>query len=78
MTHQMKEESENMGKHHDDDGIIDDESEEHVLGYDEDFDVFHKNEDVTRKADWRTMSILMGFTRTRILPERLTRPIWMR
>ena len=30
------------------------------------------------KVDWRTMSILMGFTIMRMLPARLTMHIWMR
>ena len=78
MEQQTKEESKNVVNHHDDDGIINDNAEENGLEDDGDFDVFHDNEDVTRKAIWRTMNILMGFTRMRMLTERMTRPIWMR
>ena len=51
MTHNIKEESDNTGKHHDDDGTIDDDKEENGLGDDEDFDGFDKNEDVTSETD---------------------------
>ena len=77
MIHQIKEESENTGNHHNDDGIIDDDAKENGLEDDEDFGGFHENEDVTREADWRTMRILMGFTIMRVLPTRLKRPLWM-
>ena len=43
---------------------------------DEDFDGFHENEDLTSEAYCRTMGILMGFTSTIILLERLTRHIY--
>ena len=46
----MKEESENQGKHHDDDGVINDDAEENVLGENEDSDGFDDNEDVTSEA----------------------------
>ena len=47
------------------------------LGDYENLDGFLKNEDVSRKSDWRIMVMLMGFTRMRMLPARLTRPTWM-
>ena len=37
----MKDDSENLGKHHDDDGIINDDTEENGLVHDDDFDGFH-------------------------------------
>ena len=46
----MKEDSENKGKNHDDDGAIDDDAEENGLGDNEDFDGFDENEDVTSEA----------------------------
>ena len=39
----MKENSENPGKHHDDDGIIDNDSVGNWLDKDECFDGFHDN-----------------------------------
>ena len=75
MTRQMKEDSENPGKHRDDDCIIDNDSDKNVLedyGY---FNGFHENDDFTSKADWRTVRIFMGFLIMRMLPARLTRPI---
>ena len=50
MTQQMKEESENQGKHHYDDGAINDDAEENRLGENEDYDGFNENEDVTSEA----------------------------
>ena len=50
MKQQMKEDIENKGKHHDDDGAIDDDAEENGLGDNEDFDGFDENEDVTSEA----------------------------
>ena len=78
MTHQTMEESENPGKHHDDDGIINDDAKDNELEYNEDFYGFHNNQDVTSKGDWRAMMISMGFTRMWMLPARLTSYIWMR
>ena len=51
MSHQMKEYSENPGKHHDDDGIIKNDSEENGLEDDGGFDGFHENYDGTSDAD---------------------------
>jgi len=62
MTQQMKEESENQGKHHDDDGAIDDDAEENGLGDNEDFDGFDENEDVTSEADEAYMDALNKLT----------------
>ena len=41
MIQQIKEESDNPGKHHDYDGIIDDDSKENGLEDNEYFDGFH-------------------------------------
>ena len=43
MTQPMKEESENPWKHHDYDGIINDDSKENGLEDDERFEEFHNN-----------------------------------
>ena len=43
MIQHMKEYSENLGKNHDDDGIIDDDAKENGLEDDDDFDGFDKN-----------------------------------
>ena len=51
MTHQTREESYNMGQHHDNDGTINKYDKEHVLGYDGVFDEFDYNDDVTSDAD---------------------------
>ena len=77
MTQQMKEEGENPGKHHGDDGIINDDAKENGLKDDDYFDGFHKNEDVNSEADSSTMRMLMGFMIMRMLLARLTMPIWM-
>ena len=61
MIQQMKEESDNPGKQNGNYGIIDDYAKENWMEDDEDFDGFQENKDVTSKADWRTMGILMGF-----------------
>ena len=50
VIHQIKEESENQGKHHDDDGSINDDAEENGLRDNGDFDGFDDNEDVTSEA----------------------------
>ena len=47
MTHHMRGESENRGKHHDNDGAINDDARKNGLGYNEDFDSFDKSEDFT-------------------------------
>ena len=58
----MKEESENPGKHHDDEGAINDDAEENGLGDDDNFDNFDDNEDVTREADEAYMDVLNNIT----------------
>ena len=60
MPHQMREESENLWKHHDDDGIFNDDTKENGLEDDAGFYWFHKNEYVTSEDDLRAMMILMG------------------
>ena len=64
MTQQMKKEVENPGKHHDDDGIFDDDDAKNGLEDDEYFDGFHNNEDVTSKADQTYMGVLNKLTRS--------------
>ena len=77
MTHYMKEDIENQGKHHDDNGTIDDYAKVNGLEEDDYFCGFHENEDVISEAYWRMMRILMGFTRMGMLPARMTSNIWM-
>ena len=77
MAQYINEDSENPGKKHDDDGIIDDDSKENGLEEDEDFDGFHKNEDIISEFDWSTKRNLMGFTILMILPARMKRTICM-
>ena len=63
MAQQIKEESENPGKHHDDYGIIN--AEENVLKGDKDFYGFHDNEDVASKAEEAYMDALYKHTGSR-------------
>ena len=63
MIHQMKEAIENLRKYHDDDDTINDDSEENGLEEDDNFDVFHKNLDVTTEADEVCMDALNKLTR---------------
>ena len=62
MPQQMKEYSDNMGKQHDDDGIINYDADENGLEDDEDFDIFNENEDVTREADEAYLDMLNDIT----------------
>ena len=62
MIQQMKEAIENLGKQHDDDDTINDDSEENGLEDDDNFDVFHKNLDVTTEADEVCMDALNKLT----------------
>ena len=62
MTQHMKEESESLGKHHDDDDAIDDEAEENGLGDDDNFDGFDENEGFTNKADEAYKDVLNNIT----------------
>ena len=47
-----------MGKHHDDDCAINDESKENGLGENDNFDGFDDNEDVASEADETYMDML--------------------
>ena len=47
-----------MGKHHDDDGAINDEAKENGLGENDNFDGFDDNEDVASEADETYMDML--------------------
>ena len=51
MKQQMKEDSDNPGKQHDDDGAINDDAKEDGLGGNEYFSGFEENEVVISKAD---------------------------
>ena len=65
MVQHMKEESENPGKQHDDDGIIYYDAEENVLGDDEYFHGFDDNEDATSKYYKDYMDALNNLTGSR-------------
>ena len=62
MKYQNKEYRENQGKHHDDDGAVDDDAKENGLGGDDNFDGFDENEDITSKADKAYMDALKNIT----------------
>ena len=63
MTQRMKEYSDNLGKHHDDDdGIIGGDAKENGMEDDEYFDGFHNNEDVISKAYEAYMGALNKLT----------------
>ena len=51
-----------MGKHHDDDGIIDDDYKENGMQYSEDFDGINENEDCTSEADKDYIDVLDKIT----------------
>ena len=77
MTQQMKKESENPGKYHYYDGVINDDAKKMDWRTMKIFYGFQNNEDVTINSGWRKMDILVGFMRMRMLPARMMRTIWM-